>query len=192
MRRLTALAGIYTVALIVSGCAREDRRLADAARWSQPVSGGAQNPDVFPGPSAVPPANLQPQSTVSPYDSNAYMVSQGQQLYSDMNCVGCHAFGGGGIGPPLMDADWVYGNGGQDIYTSIVEGRPDGMPSYRGKLTEAQVWQLVSYVRSMSGLLRKDVSPSRADHMHVKPSEQSTPKQEKTSRLEGGNEFAPL
>ena len=45
-----------------------------------------------------------------PYDGNAYAVSEGKRLYNQFNCSGCHFQGGGGIGPPLMDADWIYGS----------------------------------------------------------------------------------
>ena len=34
---------------------------------------------------------------------------RGRRLYDAFNCVGCHAHGGGGIGPPLMDDKWIYG-----------------------------------------------------------------------------------
>jgi cytochrome c oxidase cbb3-type subunit III len=54
------------------------------------------------------------------------------------------------------------------------------MPSFRNRIPEYQVWELVAYVRSMSGLLPKGVSPSRSDEMNVKPSEFSTPKQPPT------------
>jgi cytochrome c oxidase cbb3-type subunit 3 len=103
-------------------------------------------------------------------------VSEGKRLYNQMNCVGCHFQGGGGIGPPLMDAEWIYGSAGRNIFETIVEGRPNGMPSFRGKLGDAQVWQLVAYVRSMSGLLAKDVASGRNDDMQVRSQEQSTPK----------------
>ena len=36
-------------------------------------------------------------------------IAEGQQLYMQMNCVGCHSHGGGGMGPPLMDDEWRYG-----------------------------------------------------------------------------------
>jgi len=49
------------------------------------------------------------------------------------------------------------------------------MPSFRGKLGNAQVWQLVAYVRSMSGLLAKDVASGRNDDMQVRSQEQSSP-----------------
>jgi cytochrome c oxidase cbb3-type subunit 3 len=76
-----------------------------------------------------------------------------------------------------MDDKWLYGERPENIYATIVEGRPNGMPSFRGKIPNQQVWQLVAYVRSMSGQLSKDVSPGRDDNMNVKPSEQSTEKE---------------
>jgi cytochrome c oxidase cbb3-type subunit 3 len=112
----------------------------------------------------------------SPYRDNAYAVSQGKTLYNQFNCSGCHFQGGGGIGPPLMDSDWIYGSRPENIFETIAEGRPNGMPAFGGKIVNDQIWQLVAYVRSMSGLLRKDVAPGRSDDMQVRPQEQSTQK----------------
>jgi cytochrome c oxidase cbb3-type subunit 3 len=70
-----------------------------------------------------------------------------------------------------MDSKWRYGSEPDNIYATIVEGRPNGMPSFRGKIPEQQVWQIVAYVRSMSGLVRMDVAPSRSDTMSAKPPE---------------------
>jgi cytochrome c oxidase cbb3-type subunit 3 len=75
-----------------------------------------------------------------------------------------------------MDSQWIYGSQPENIFQTIVEGRPNGMPSFRGKLGTDQVWQLVAYVRSMSGLLPKDVAPGRNDDMQVRSQEQSTTK----------------
>ena len=110
----------------------------------------------------------------TPYEENAYAVSQGQRLFTAFNCVGCHSHGGGGIGPALMDEAWIYGDEPENIFATIVEGRPNGMPSFRGRLGNQQVWQLVAYVRSLSGKVAKDVAPGRADHMYVSPQEQET------------------
>lgn len=49
------------------------------------------------------------------------------------------------------------------------------MPSYRGKIPEYQVWQLVAYVRSMSGMVPKDAAPGRTEDMTVKKLEYVTP-----------------
>jgi cytochrome c oxidase cbb3-type subunit 3 len=39
------------------------------------------------------------------------------------------------------------------------------MPSFRGKIDSGQLWQLVAFVRSMSGLTPEDTWPARSDHM---------------------------
>ena len=67
-----------------------------------------------------------------------------------------------------------YGDKPENIYSTIIEGRPNGMPSFRAKIPDDQVWQLVAYVRSMSGQLRKDVAPTRNDDMNARRSEQRT------------------
>jgi cytochrome c oxidase cbb3-type subunit 3 len=72
-----------------------------------------------------------------------------------------------------MDDKWIYGSTPENIHASIVQGRPNGMPAFGGKIPDAQVWQLVAYVRALGGLLRKDVRSTRNDHMSVRPSEQA-------------------
>ena len=90
-----------------------------------------------------------------------------------MNCYGCHANGGGAIGPALMDDKWIYGSQPDQIFATIVEGRPNGMPAFHGKLPDYQVWQLAAYVRSLSGQVPKDAAPGRNDDMQVKEPENS-------------------
>ena len=58
-----------------------------------------------------------------------------------------------------MDDQWIYGSRPEQIYTDIVQGRPNGMPSFRGKIPDYQVWELVAYVRSMSGQLPSTSPP---------------------------------
>jgi cytochrome c oxidase cbb3-type subunit 3 len=123
--------------------------------------------DIHPGTPAQAP--LQ-----NPSDDRAFDASAGKQLFVQYNCAGCHFNGGGGIGPALMDAQWIYGSNPENIYDTIIEGRPNGMPSFRAKIPDNQVWQLVAYVRSMSGQLRKDVAPTRNDDMNAHRSEQRT------------------
>lgn len=156
--------------LAMSGCARELRRFRVVAPSATDAGTVRQG--------TLQPGEPQPEATVEgPYDSNAWGVSEGKRLYEWYNCVGCHSHGGGGMGPALMDDKWIYGSNPQNIFSTIVEGRPNGMPSFRGRLTNQQIWQIVAYVRSMSGQLPKDVSPSRDDNMNVKTPEQSTKKE---------------
>jgi cytochrome c oxidase cbb3-type subunit 3 len=100
------------------------------------------------------------------YDKNAYAVAQGKTLFRWFNCAGCHANGGGGMGPPLMDEKWLYGSQLQSVFNSIMEGRPNGMPAFRGRVTEDEAWQLAAYVRSMGGFVAKDVAPGRTDGLY--------------------------
>jgi len=115
---------------------------------------------------------------VNEYENNAFALTQGKQLFNQMNCTGCHAHGGGAIGPALMDAKWIYGGQSDQIFATIVQGRPNGMPSFKGKLPDYQIWQLAAYVRSLSGNVPKDAAPGRDDNMQMKEPENSKDKEE--------------
>jgi cytochrome c oxidase cbb3-type subunit 3 len=112
-----------------------------------------------------------PPESPTRYDDNAYAISQGKTLYASMNCAGCHSQGGGGIGPALMDARWIYGSQPTEIFRTIVEGRPNGMPSFAHRLTDQQVWQLVAYVRTVGSLTENMARSARDDHMMVSPNQ---------------------
>ena len=90
-----------------------------------------------------------------------------------MNC--------GGMGPALIDDKWIYGSDPDQVYATILQGRPNGMPSFYGKLTNHQLWELAAYVRSLGGLTPKDPATGRGDHMNVKQPENSAPKQQPKS-----------
>ncbi|HEY3460111.1 MAG TPA: c-type cytochrome, partial [Casimicrobiaceae bacterium] len=65
----------------------------------------------------------------------------------------------------------IYGSKPAQIYSTIVEGRPNGMPSFGGHIPDNEVWQLVAYVRSLSGQASDQAAPNRSDTMHVKKPE---------------------
>lgn len=152
--------------LVLAACEREDR-------------------EVRPDPMGLPRAEAIVQGSLSPgsspvarisgigpqYEANAYHVNQGKKWFSAYNCTGCHANGGGNSGPPLMDEKWLYGGAIENIVETIREGRPNGMPSFRDKITDEQVWQLAAYIRSMSGHIAKDVAPGRNDDLNPHPPE---------------------
>lgn len=123
-----------------------------------------------------PGASLPVHDVKNDYEENAYALSEGKRLFSAYNCSGCHSMGGGGMGPPLMDANWLYGGKPEEIFSTIVAGRPNGMPSFRGRVPDFQIWQLAAYVRSLSGQVSKSAAPSRDDHLQGKQSESDTQK----------------
>jgi cytochrome c oxidase cbb3-type subunit 3 len=133
---------IIAVLALLPGCEREQRQFS------------------------VPPPEAQshePRHTR--VEENAYAVSQGKTLFKWFNCSGCHSRGGGGMGAALMSGNWRYGGEIQSIHDSIMNGRPNGMPSFRGRITEDQGWQLAAYVRATSGNVSKDVSSARSDSL---------------------------
>lgn len=165
---------LLLLGLTLAACPREERRLREEP--SGQLEGALRQTELQPGPPR------RDRTVVNPYDGNAYAISEGKRLYESFNCSGCHAHGGGDIGPPLMDARWIYGSDPENVFATIVEGRPNGMPAYRGKITEPQVWQLVAYVRSMVRLVPKAAASGRSDHMAARPSEQSRQREEPKSQ----------
>jgi cytochrome c oxidase cbb3-type subunit III len=142
------LLAMLVVALVLGACEREDRHLN--------------------GPIAPPSVD----AAVTPRQERvAYDVSQGKRLFRWYNCSGCHGNGGGNMGPPLMDAKWLYGASSAQIVQSILQGRPNGMPAFAGRIPPDQAWQLAAYIRSMSGQLRTDVAANRSDSMSAGPPE---------------------
>jgi cytochrome c oxidase cbb3-type subunit 3 len=164
-----AAAATALLAVLLAGCEREQRRFAEIAPATGRSGGDVRATARSPGASAPAPA------VADPYDDNAWAIGEGQRLYNWFNCNDCHGMGGGGMGPALMDDVWIYGSEPQAIFTSIVEGRPNGMPAFGGKVADQQVWQLVAYVRTLSALQRKDVRPGRPDAMQVRPAPVMTP-----------------
>ncbi len=148
---------LVALLIAISACQRETRnsrpepvRLAvfgDAARESELQPGGAQSQPVV----------------ENPFHNNASAISEGQRLYDWYNCSGCHFKGGGGIGPPLLKKDWIYGGEPANLFDTIVKGRPNGMPSWGGKIPEYQVWQLVAYLRALNNQESSAATPVRGD-----------------------------
>ena len=171
-------AALCSLALV--GCEREARRFQTPPSPAAGI-GAVQMGSLRAGPAAPAPALAAASRVASgvaadaarknPFEDNAWSVSQGKRLYRWYNCNGCHANGGGDKGPALMDAHWIYGGQPAQIVSTILEGRPNGMPSFAGRIPEDQVWQIAAYVRSMSGQLRTDVAPSRADSLAPGPPE---------------------
>jgi cytochrome c oxidase cbb3-type subunit 3 len=157
------LVGLLCAAL--GACKRERRPFHD----SPPEAAAAETA------SAPRPAGTRESAKdMQLYGGNAYALNDGKRLYAAFNCVGCHAHGGGGMGPALMDSAWIYGIEPAKVYATIANGRPNGMPAFRERIPPSQIWELVAYVRSMSGQGSKAARPNRSDEMEVRPAEAQT------------------
>ncbi|MBW8756351.1 MAG: cytochrome c [Burkholderiales bacterium] len=163
-RKASAATALAASLLAVPGCERESRRFDKA-----PVAPDARaQAGALASFTAGPPGRgLQERAAAGGYDErSAWTLAQGKRWYRWFNCIGCHAQGGGGSGPALMDAGWTYGKTPGDIFTTLMDGRPNGMPAFRGRIPEEQAWQIVAYVRSLSGLVPSDAATHRADEPH--------------------------
>jgi len=171
MRRYVraARALVPVLLLPVLACEREKRNYRETPPGATAFP-AVQTSELQAGPKRADP-------TVGAYQENRWAVSEGYVWYTSFNCAGCHApGGGGGMGPPLNDSEWIYGSEPENIFATIVEGRPNGMPSFRGRISNAQLWQLTAYVRSLGGLTPRDTWPARSDHMQEsRPERQPRP-----------------
>jgi cytochrome c oxidase cbb3-type subunit III len=136
---------LFCLLLVLAGCERESRQFDP------------------PAPGAKLPTEEQTSTMVARYERNAYALAVGKRLFTWYNCTGCHANGGGGSGPALMDDVWIHGGDADSIYRTIANGRPNGMPAFGSRLTNDQIWQLAAFVRSTSGLAPQDGAPNRDD-----------------------------
>jgi cytochrome c oxidase cbb3-type subunit III len=110
-----------------------------------------------------------------PYQNDSYHVSQGKRLYDWFGCRACHGDGRGADGPSFLDGWWLYGPEMISIVASIRKGRPHGMPPFRNKMTDEQIWQLAAYVQSIGAYQAHLSAPSRNDDKHTRPSENRAP-----------------
>jgi len=136
-------------------------RTASVVLFCAALAAGCSGPPPHGGATAAPPPAVtavgpipgpQTSSTpqTNPYANDRTAMGEGRQLFIRFNCSGCHGGrAGGGMGPSLRDVDWIYGQDDAQIFSSIVEGRAHGMPSWQTRVTADQIWKLVTYIKSL-------------------------------------------
>jgi mono/diheme cytochrome c family protein len=77
------------------------------------------------------------------------LIASGSQLFQEKQCTYCHGPRGNGAIKLAgrTDLDPAY------IFKTIAEGREKGalrMPSWRGVLSDDQIWQATAYIMSLS------------------------------------------
>ncbi len=112
-----------------------------------------EHPEILP---AGFPLQVTPLPIKNPYEGHKAAIATGAKLFVGYNCLDCHgADGSGAMGPSFQDGRWHFGGSLGDVFESIYEGRPDGMPAWGGRISNDQIWMLTVYVRSLSS---KDLS----------------------------------
>ncbi len=133
-----------------------------------------------PAPPPTPPKGLHemkktpiPSHTPVPKVANAIKASKAVAIY-DAQCSICHGTAGAGDGPLALKlkeepSNWTAGGGGlngmgeQEIFDVIAKGgmavgKSIAMPDFP-KLSEAEVWSLVAYVKGLRGNLEVAMPP---------------------------------
>jgi cytochrome c oxidase cbb3-type subunit 3 len=118
---------------------------------SAPFSASA-NPILHVPVSGLHPGNVSFAPKINnPLAQDPQATTRGMQDFNQFNCVGCHAGnGGGGMGPALSEGQFIYGSTPANLFLSIYQGRPNGMPAWAELLPESTIWELVAYVQSIA------------------------------------------
>ena len=149
-----ALFGVLTGSCVQKGDAAEAREPEILRRQQQQPATFVPHPD-----------NIQPGLTLrggftqltNPFEGDKGKIKEGSALFVSYNCLDCHgADGSGAMGPSLADGRWHFGGTAGEVFQSIYEGRPEGMPAWGGRIPDDQIWRLVAYVQSLG--VGKDVS----------------------------------
>jgi mono/diheme cytochrome c family protein len=128
------------------------------------VGGDDSNPDSAPEPVATqvePPAGYA--GKTNPFAGDASAISEGKIIYQS-NCASCHGESAQGDGPAASSLDpkpqdlaelvpslsdgyilWRISDGG------MLPPFHSAMPAWKTILSEDQIWQLVAYLRELSG-----------------------------------------
>ncbi len=109
------------------------------------------------------------------YDGKPEAISEGLRLFDWYNCSGCHFHGAGGMGPALMNPHLHYGSRIDEIHETLVQGRPNGMPSWGGKIPDEQLWQIAAYVRSLGQTPPTEPPPPPATRLPPPPPDDTAP-----------------
>ena len=114
---------------------------------SNGVSAGAGDIDTADEASPSAPVSREH----NPYTGDPAAIEEGKGLWRTTGCYACH--GGvaeGGVGPSLIDDDWVYRPTDKTIYKAISEGRRGTvMKGWKKKLTPDEIWKVIAYIRSL-------------------------------------------
>jgi putative heme-binding domain-containing protein len=96
-------------------------------------------------------AAQQSDTTRNPLAGDPAAITAGQRLF-DQGCAGCHAAAGQGSDrAPALTGRFAHGSEDGDVFHSIREGVPGTAMTPHRELDDRQTWQLVSYIRSLSG-----------------------------------------
>lgn len=103
----------------------------------------------------------------NPHGGDQKAAEEGQKLYMTAGCNGCHGgTGGGGMGPPLTNPVWIYGDDDDTLFRLIALGSADlqkagftrkGSENVKGPMppakdivkSEDDLWKIIAWIKSL-------------------------------------------
>jgi cytochrome c oxidase cbb3-type subunit 3 len=134
--------------ILMPGSSSSPEQLANKYKGALPATALLRVPvtGIYPGGT---PAGLNP-DLKNPLAGDPDAAARGAKDFDAFNCSGCHmAHAGGGMGPALSDAKWLYRSSAANIYLDIAQGRSAGMPAFGAMLPDRTIWELVAYIQSI-------------------------------------------
>ncbi len=104
-------------------------------------------------------ASQDARSLKNPFANDRDAVEAGKKLFTRY-CAACHGPQGkgdgsmalaGGTPSNLTDDKWDHGSTDGEIFVAIRDGTSPDMEAYKEKLSEKEIWQVVTFVRSLGG-----------------------------------------
>jgi cytochrome c oxidase cbb3-type subunit 3 len=87
--------------------------------------------------------------TENPFRGDPAAIAQGAETFKTI-CAACHKPDGTGlVGPSLVDPYWKYGDTDDDLFHSVYDGRPGGMPAWGPQLGADKIWKALAYMQSL-------------------------------------------
>jgi cytochrome c oxidase cbb3-type subunit 3 len=87
--------------------------------------------------------------TSNPYHGNTEAIAKGAETWATI-CTACHLPTGAGlVGPSLVDPYWKYGHSDAELFATVSEGRPLGMPAWGPQLGTEKIWQVLAYLETL-------------------------------------------
>jgi cytochrome c oxidase cbb3-type subunit 3 len=85
----------------------------------------------------------------NPYRGDAAAIAEGSETFTSV-CAACHKPDGSGlVGPSLVDPYWKYGHADADLFASVSQGRPGGMPPWGTQLGTEKIWKVLAYLETL-------------------------------------------
>ena len=100
--------------------------------------------------------NPEAAKIANPVEKTPDSISAGRRVYQRM-CARCHGPAGKGDGSTtgtaqpsdLTDDKWEYGASDGEIFSAIRDGVSIDMDGYAGRVSDADIWNTVNYLRSL-------------------------------------------